>query len=171
MSILHILSGKVSKVNNLRKVAKNDLSAISTILPIGTEIFVLSVIFELFNPDNNILIKYANNITEEDMHFLSCILANHYIFYFKNKIDMDNISEIFQDNFNYKKEKFYALIDSLSKFNEKPESIHPTVKLIIQYGHASYNPILNNKIVAVIINAHSHTNAEINSALKSEYNQ
>ena len=170
MGIFHVLSGKVSRVNSLRRIVANDLSIInSTIFPVGTKVFVESAIYELFNPDNNILIKHANDINESDIHLLVCTLVVHYANDFRNNMDMNCISEELECNLGYSKEKSTALMGSLASINETSKSIHPTINLIIQYSHANYHPTLNNKIVTVLMHAHIHTKKEINSALKRAF--
>lgn len=182
MSIFHILSGKVSRVNYLRRVATEDFNKIKTIPNMESAsvfldmavIFGSTVMYELFNPDNDILIKYAKDINENDIRALVCVLVTHYLFNYKNTIDIINTAKIIVDNLNYSQEEVSTLIESLEnmiKNNNIQELGHPTIKLIIKHGHANYHPILNNKIITILINAHNQTKEEINSALRDIYSK
>lgn len=182
MSIFHILSGKVSRVNYLRRVATEDFNKIKTIPsmePVSifldmAVIFGSTVIYELFNPDNDILIKYVKNINENDMRALVCVLVTHYLFDYKNTIDINNVTETIVDNLNFSREEIGALIESLEsmiKNNNIQELGHPTIKLIIKHSYANYHPVLNNKIITILINARNQTKEKINSALRDAYSK
>jgi hypothetical protein len=177
MSLFYVLSGKVSKVNYLRKkVADEDLAKIKEGL--GQEpgdillglagIFASQAIYELFNPNNNILIKYVKDMDENDMHSLFCVLIAHALFRFSTEyrsninMDIDYIAKRLEIVLDYTKTELHDFFKSEMLWNIDPNnkiaefSPHsPTVKLIIHYSHADFHPIRDKNIIAVLVNSYN----------------
>ena len=175
MSILHILTGKVSRVNYLRKIVDEKVNGLDKITPIGTSVFVSTAIFELFNPQNNILIKHAKDISENDMLSLTGLLIAYYVIGRKYK-DVESIIEILEYDFNYTREDFDMFKKSLSRFSEmsgeEKNTIklhHPAVDLIISYGHVKQNSYIEKKIIAVLLYSHGLVKKTINEGLDEIY--
>ena len=187
MSLFQALSGKISKANHLRKVADEDLAKIKEGLGQEPGDFILGMagsftyeaIHELFNPDNNILIKYVNDIDEKDMHSLFCTLFAHFIFRISSEYNSSNLMNLsrianrLESDLNYTELEFKSFLESEMNWDRNPNNrtsgsslYSPTVKLIIQYSHADFHSNLDKSIITILLNSYNLTKKEFSSILK-----
>lgn len=187
MSLFHALSGKISKINHLRKVVDDDLEKINTGLGQETEDVILGmagsfahgVVYELFNPDNNILIKYVKDMDEQDMHFLFCTILAHFILRISSEYDSSNLINLRQianrleNDLSYSELEFKSFLESEVNWDRNPSNrmpgsslYSPTVKLIIQYSHADFHSNLDKSIITILLNSYNLTKKEFSSILK-----
>lgn len=92
MSLFNIFSGRIYRINKLAKEVINfNVEKISanadfqdTVLIMAAS-FAQNVLADIFNPKYNILLKQVNQIDEDDINSIFCVLVAHLIYRFFGK--------------------------------------------------------------------------------------